>query len=241
MLSIIIPTLNEEKLLPGLLEQLHQSTLRDSFEYEVIVSDGGSSDRTLEVCKDFNVKICREPYHKSNNIASGRNYGASFANGDVLLFINADIRFHEPEKLFHFILHEFKQSESIAMTCFVEVFPEVRRVSDIIFHFMYNNYFVLINKLGIGMGRGECQVIKRAVFESLSGYRVHLAAGEDFDLFRRAAHQGKILFMRKFKVFESPRRYRKYGYFNVALSWTLNAFSILRSDKSNSDYWEQVR
>ena len=51
MLSIIIPTLNEEKYLPRLLESIKNQNFSD---YEIIVSDGGSSDSTKQIALDNN-------------------------------------------------------------------------------------------------------------------------------------------------------------------------------------------
>ncbi|MCE1187746.1 MAG: glycosyltransferase [Ignavibacteria bacterium] len=241
MISVIIPTLNEEKLLPGLLKQLSNPGIWSGQEYEIIISDGGSTDSTLTIARAYNTRIIQEEQGKKGNIASGRNLGAEQARGNILVFINADIRFREVGNFFNYVRTNFASSEYGAMTCFVATFPEECKLIDRIFHSFYNNYFYVINKLGMGMGRGECQVIKTEVFRKTGGYLTHLVAGEDFDLFRRIAKIHKILYSRKFVVFESPRRYRKYGYFSVAMSWTWNAISVLRKNKSNSNTWEAVR
>lgn len=239
-LSIIIPTLNEEKLLPFLLKQL-QDIKKTYPETEVIISDGGSKDSTLNIAQNYNCKIVKDD-SETGNIASGRNYGAAHSSGEVLLFINADIRFQKPAIFFDYIYKNFPYSGFAAMTCFVKTFPEESRVQDQIFHSFYNAYFILLNRIGIGMGRGECQVVKREIFNNVGGYNIHLAAGEDFDLFRRIKNNGnKILFHRGFIVYESPRRYRKLGYLGVASLWTKNAVSILLKNKSLSKVWEQVR
>lgn len=239
--SIIIPTLNEEKLIGELLIQLTNPDLRGKFDIEVIVSDGGSTDKTIEIAAEY-VDLLIE--HKNNypqKIACGRNAGAAEAKGDILIFLNADIKLSDPLKFFHFIEHEFLNSNYLAMTCFVKIFPELVTTVDKIFHTAYNNYFALLNKIGIGMGRGECQVIRKEVFNQFGGYNEELAAGEDFDLFRRIRKKGEILFTRKVVVYESPRRFRKFGYAYVTLTWIKNGFSILIKNKAVSDKWEPVR
>ncbi|MCK6613055.1 MAG: glycosyltransferase [Ignavibacteriaceae bacterium] len=239
-LSIVIPTLNEEKLLPVLLSQL-QDVRRKYSNTEIIVSDGGSKDNTLQIAKEFECKIVNDN-SVNGNIASGRNFGAAHSSGDILLFINADIRFKSPESFFDYAYNQFLTTGCAAMTCYVTTFPEESRIADKLFHTFYNAYFILLNKIGVGMGRGECQLVKKDIFESVGGYNIHLAAGEDFDLFRRIKNSGnKILFNTGFTVFESPRRYRKLGYIGVALLWTKNAVSILLKNKSISKVWEQVR
>lgn len=83
MISVIIPTYNEEKALPATLEHL----LRQAGEYEVIVVDGGSSDRTCQIVR-------AEPRVRLLTASKGRaaqmNTGACIAHGEWLLFLHAD-------------------------------------------------------------------------------------------------------------------------------------------------------
>ncbi len=83
MLSIIIPTLNEEKALPQTLNIL----LKQANTEEIIVVDGGSTDNTKNICAKF-------PGIKFINSSKGRarqmNAAAKIANGDTLLFLHAD-------------------------------------------------------------------------------------------------------------------------------------------------------
>lgn len=241
LLSIIIPVLNEEKLLPQLLRQLNLPELRKLFDYEIIISDGGSVDKSIEIALQYADKVIVKESGKKENIAVGRNKGAEHASGELLLFINADIYFENPVDFFLFIKNEFFHSQYSAMTCTVEVFPELQILSDKLYHGFYNNYFYFLNKIKIGMGRGECQLLRREVFSAMNGYNVEFAAGEDFDLFRRIARHYKILFKKDFRVFESPRRYRKYGYIHITLSWFKNSVSIFLRGRAISKIWEEVR
>ncbi len=239
--SIIIPTLNEEKLLPNLLKQLSDLNIKKKYDYEVIVSDGGSNDHTVDIALEFADTVKVHLDNCKQNIASGRNYGASFAQGEVLIFINGDILIPHLEDFFNFINNKFFSSNYLAMTCKVKVFPEEEILSDKIFHFIYNSYFRLLNNIGVGMGRGECQIIRKNVFQNVNGYNEKLAAGEDFDIFRNIRKLGKVLYTMDICVYESPRRFRKLGYKNVTLSWLRNGFSVFLKNKSISKEWEQVR
>ena len=241
MYSIIIPTLNEERLLPVILKQLSDAGLRSKYQYEIIISDGGSKDKTLEIAKQFTDKICYNEDGNIQNIAIGRNVGARAASGDIFIFLNGDVYIGNPGKFFFFIDNRFRKSNYVAMTCAVNIPPEEEILSDRLFHGFYNTYFNFLNVIGMGMGRGECQVIRREIFEKIGGNNEVLAAGEDFDLFRKIRRLGKVLFSKDLIIYESPRRYRKLGYFNVTFSWLKNSFSVVVKNKSISKEWEQVR
>ena len=239
--SIIIPTLNEEKLLPNLLKQLTNPSLINKYDYEIIISDGGSKDKTVELAQSFSELIKVHIDRNKQNIALGRNEGFRFSIGDILIFLNGDILLEDEEKFFEYIEKRFVESSYAAMTCKVKVFKDEEKISDIIFHAIYNTYFCLLNIIGVGMGRGECQVIRRKFFEIVNGNNINLSAGEDFDLFKRIRKHGKILFANDLCIYESPRRYRKLGYSGVTWSWIKNSISIIFKNKSLSKEWEQVR
>lgn len=239
--SIIIPTLNEEKLLAGILSQLSSPHLKSDFDLEIIVSDGGSKDNTLKIALDYADIIIVHTGDNYQNIAAGRNEGAKFANGEILFFFDGDVMLEEPVKLFNFVRKNFENSNYLAMTTFVSVSPEESNIRDKFFHFCYNHYFQLMNNAGIGMGRGECHIIWKKVFDELGGYNETFIAGEDFDLYRRIRKKGNILYTGKLWVFESPRRFRKKGYLTVTWMWVKNGLSVWFKKKSISKIWEQVR
>ncbi len=239
--SIIIPTLNEEKLLPELLSQLDDSALKEKYSYEIIISDGGSNDKTIETAFEQAEIIKVHIDEEKQNIALGRNEGAKYANGEILIFLNGDILLPGVEIFFSYLDNNFSKSEYAAMTCTVKVFKDEEKLPDVLFHSVYNFYFYLLNLLGVGMGRGECQIIKKKYFDLVGGNNAELSAGEDFDLFKRISNHGKILFAKDLCIYESPRRYRKLGYSGVTWLWIKNSISIIFRNKSLSKEWEQVR
>ncbi len=99
-LSIIIPTLNEEKLLPELLRQLTNPSLRNMYDYEIIISDGGSDDLTTTIAREYTERIVLPEVNKKQNIAIGRNRGAHFSNGQILIFLNGDTTIANPRRFF---------------------------------------------------------------------------------------------------------------------------------------------
>lgn len=239
--SIIIPTLNEELLLPRLLNQLNQNGLREKFNFEIIISDGGSTDNTITIAQKFVDKIIKKQDNQLQNISEGRNLGAASASGDILIFLNGDVLLNDPFEFFEHLEKFFIPSNYLAFTCYVWIYPEESNFGDKFFHTIYNTYFFLLNYIGVGMGRGECQVIRKKIFEEVGGYNINCAAGEDFELFKRIRKRGKILFSKKIFVYESPRRFRKLGYLSVSLSWILNSFSVIFRKKSLYSKWKEIR
>jgi len=240
LISVIIPTLNEEKLLPRLLDQLSDQNLKSKYEFEIIVSDGGSKDKTLEIAKNYTDKIVVYQEKRRQKISEGKNAGFKISKGEILVFICADCRIENPEMFFDYVSN-FKNSKYLAATFWFDVFPEEKKWSDYIFHTFFNWLIKLLNYVGNGMGRGECQVIRREVFEKVGGYNEELTAGEDYDLYTRIRKLGKIDVNFKIKIFESPRRYRKYGYIKIILMWFRNSLRVFNILKTQVEEWKEVR
>ncbi|HET7153576.1 MAG TPA: glycosyltransferase [Candidatus Kapabacteria bacterium] len=238
--SVVIPTLNEEKMLPQALRQFTPE-LRSRYSIEIIVSDGGSTDKTLEIAEEDADIVVRHTSSSRQTIAEGRNMGAAAAHGNILVFMNADTLFASTTEFFQSIANAFLRGDTDAIAFPILVFPQERTAFDALFHTVYNKYVHLLNVVGLGMGRGECQAIRRSAFEQVNGYNERLTAGEDFDLYRRIRREERILFMKNCVVYESPRRYRKFGYGGVVWSWFKNAISVMFVNRSLSDVWEQVR
>lgn len=240
-ISVIIPTKNEEKLLTGCLDQF-TAEIKARFGLEVIVSDGGSTDNTIGIAAAYADFIALHEDVRRQTIAEGRNRGAQMARADILLFLNADTRFADTAAFLERIIQRFAVDESLAaLATKVQVDPTERRLSDVLFHGYFNRYVHILNLIGVGMGRGECQVIRRRAFEALKGYRPELAAGEDFELYHRLRAMGRVRLDNHLLVFESPRRYRKYGYLRVYFDWIRNGLAVLIKHRSSDSVWEEVR
>jgi glycosyltransferase involved in cell wall biosynthesis len=84
-ISVVIPALNEEKYLARCLNSLVCQSRKDPVE--IIVVDGGSTDRTIQVAKEYAHKVLVE---LARPVGAARNIGAKQAEGEVLAFIDAD-------------------------------------------------------------------------------------------------------------------------------------------------------
>lgn len=86
-LSIIIPAHNEEVLLGGTIDALHRAARSSGEDYEIVVVDDSSDDRTADVARAHGARVVRTDVHQ---IAGARNVGARASSGEMLVFVDAD-------------------------------------------------------------------------------------------------------------------------------------------------------
>jgi len=94
LVSIIIPTLNEEKNIDRMLKDLRRFLKEYNYKYEIIVVDGYSSDRTVEIAKRHRVKIIFDDKGKGSALRKGMKY----ARGDIIITMDADLS-HSPKEI----------------------------------------------------------------------------------------------------------------------------------------------
>ncbi|MFH0873506.1 MAG: glycosyltransferase [Candidatus Komeilibacteria bacterium] len=216
--SIIIPTFNEATVIGRSLKQW-QSYRSD--DLEVIMADGGSTDGTIQIARPLADQIARKPDNRPETIARGRNRGAAMAKGQILVFLDADVLVADIEAFLAAIIEGFSQPRIVAATARSGVYPQERLWSDKLFHWLFWQYVKWLNRIGRGAAKGECQIIRKSIFNQLGGYNERLGAGEDFELYNRLARQGRIACLET-PVYESPRRYRQVGYWHLMWQWSVN-------------------
>ena len=213
MLSIIIPTLNEEKYLPILLSQIKKQNFTD---YEIIVADAGSTDKTVEIAKSFGCKIV-----KGGLPAKGRNEGAKAAKGELFLFMDAD-NIYLPDGFLDKLITEFKK-RNLGVASF-PIYPAGNFV-DKICYFLYNK-FVEIFQNWTAFATNSI-LIKREVFEKVNGFDEEVLIAEDHDLAKRASKISKFGFIKTEPVLTSPRRFEIDGRFKTYGKYLLAGLYML--------------
>src|SRR3989344_2081552 len=179
MISIIIPTLNEESYLPLLLDSItsKNSGLTD---YEIIVADGNSQDRTREIARNFKCRVV-----SGGLPARGRNTGAKIAKGDLFLFLDADVIL--PPDFFPDVLLEFQKRKLAAAS-----FP-LSPKGNIIDSFLFSLYNFLA-RISQKFYPYASQVIfiERKIHEAIGGFDEEIKIGEDHYYVRKAKKSGKF-------------------------------------------------
>lgn len=90
--SIIIPTYNEESVILDCLDSLSKQSFKD---FEIIVVDDGSTDKTYEVLSKLQITNYKLQIIQTKHIGAGgaRNEGVKHAKGEILVFVDADMTF----------------------------------------------------------------------------------------------------------------------------------------------------
>lgn len=182
--SIIIPTLNEEKYLPFLLKNLERQTFKN---FQVIIVDGGSIDKTLQI-----VKSCAERLpivllkSKRKNVAFQRNYGAKKAKGKYLVFLDADNQINPSflKKVFLFL----EKKKALLIVPYIE--PDKKSQNLKILFNIVNTFIDILLMTKKPFSSGGNMIVEKNFFFLIGGFNEKLFLAEDHDLIQRAKKFG---------------------------------------------------
>ncbi len=186
-ISVIIPALNEEATIVAAIRSAHGNAI------EVIVVDGGSTDRTVRFALDAGAKVMRAQRGRAQQM----NAGAAIARGEVLLFLHADTTL--PQDFDEAVLRDIKQPNVVACAFRLSIEAEgrsfrlIERAANIrsrIFQLPYGD---------------QALFIRAEVFEKIGGFP-NLPIMEDYALIRYLRRAGRIA-VSPLAVVTSPRRW----------------------------------
>jgi glycosyltransferase involved in cell wall biosynthesis len=207
-LSIIIPTKNEEADLPRLLASIKTQTFTD---FEIIVADAHSTDGTVRIAEQCGARVV-----EGGLPGRGRNAGALQAQGDLLLFLDADAVLPSPEYL-RDVIREFDERKADFATCDIQ--PLSKHPIDIVFYGLYNLYARLTERFH-PHAAGLCILARRHAHEGVKGFDEDVVFAEDHDYVQRAHRAGKrFRVLRSHPIKSSIRRFEKDGRFGIAVKY----------------------
>jgi hypothetical protein len=219
-ISVIIPTLNEEKYLLTCLKSLTRQLQKE--RAETIVVDGGSSDRTVEIAKDYADNVLVEP---ALWVGASRNLGAKHATGEILAFIDADTM--ACDDWLAVIGQTFDSDpEAVGMTGPTLPF-EGTYLDRLAYHVATGSAQRLSLKLGRPHVAGFNCAYRKVAFWNAGGFDEDRVLSEDVMLSLRMRHQGRILFNPDMVAHTSLRRIKKYGYPYLTMYYAINAAMML--------------
>lgn len=222
--SIIIPSLNEEKFIPKLLNNLNSQNFND---FEVIVVDGYSTDKTTKVVTEFKAKY---PLFlvstKVRGVSYARNFGAKKSKGEVLIFFDADTQI--PKNYLKKIAENFKEKKPDFLTTHLKV--DSTKPSEQMFA-SFSNLFAEFGKVfKTPFSYGAMQAIKKEAFFDVGGYDIKTKFAEDSQLFQELCNRKyKYLILKSPCYTFSLRRFRADGTLNLLIQYLrLNLNVLLR-------------
>lgn len=206
--SVIVPTLNEEKEIAACLKAIRNQDT--NLSYELIVSDGYSKDRTVEIAERYADKVV----FARKGIWRGRNKGARISKGKVLIFIDADTQI--PPNYIDVVYSVLKDKSIAALTCGFTFSKESRKLS--MAAKLLNQYFAFryLSNRGILSGFNLCTT--RRIFRKVGGFPN--SPIEDGKFGEKASEFGRIVFLPEPRVITSARRLESQG-LHGALSYYL--------------------
>ena len=201
MISIIIPTIDEERSLPLLLDAIRQQEAA----HEVIVVDGGSRDRTLEMARSSGVRTLVS----RSGRGAGLSIGAEASHGDVLFFLHADSTL--PPGALDRINQVLSTDAKIIGGNFRLVFA-----GDTVFSRLLTRFCAWIRLLGFYYGDSGI-FVRRSVYQALGGFRP-IPVMEDWDFVRRLERLGRTCCI-KDPLVTSSRRFEGRHPLEIVYGW----------------------
>lgn len=170
MISVIIPTFNEEKNIERNLRSIRAQSYK---QVEIIVVDDGSTDNTVKLAKKYTPKVYARK-HAERSVQ--RNFGASKASGDYLVFLDADMEL--TKNVFKSCIASIKNYKAL-------IIPE--RTEG-------NGFMATIRKFEREMYVGDKNIevarfFRQDVFSEMKGYDINLTGAEDYDLPKRVMNK----------------------------------------------------
>ena len=189
--SVIIPTHNRKGFLGEAIRSVLNQTYRD---FELIVIDDGSTDKSDEVIKEFEGKIIYK-YQKNKGASSARNAGVKLSKGQYISFLDSDDLW-DKEKLMEQI--EFFKEHPEAKICYTdEIWIRYGvRVNPMKKHQKYSGW-IFDKCLPLCIISISSVMMKRELFDEVGLFDEDLPACEDYDMWLRISARYPVYFIEK--------------------------------------------
>jgi glycosyltransferase involved in cell wall biosynthesis len=240
MISVIIPTYNEEKNIERCLKALNKQTIQRE-DYEIIVVDGQSKDRTIQIAQSYADKVFQQ---KSKGVGGARNDGVRAATGEIIVTTDADCI--PSSEWLEVVQKRFEDENVIALTGYLDPFEYegLKSYEVNVYRFLFwisNILLSLLSVVGYYHLCGANSAFRRDVFLEIGGYK-DLPYSDDIEIYKRLKLKGKMVLDKRMRVNYSIRRIKKMSLIKYIYQITRNDFVVMvRKLKPTDDsYARQV-
>ena len=215
-ITVVIPAFNEEAYLAATLDSLEAAGARlrshTDTRIETVVVDNNSTDATASIAQRGGAKVIHEP---AQGISMARNTGAGHAEGDVLVFIDADVTV--PPTILEEIYAAMSDPACVGGGVDVRYMPKRILIR------LHLRAWTLLSRL-FGMVQGAAQFCRKDAFQQVGGYDETAWIGEDVDFYwglKKLAKErnGSVRLIRNPPVEPSSRRFDQWPVWKT-LIWT---------------------
>lgn len=175
MISVIIPLYNKEHYIESTIQSVLQQTFND---FEIIIIDDGSTDKSAQKTKAFNDSRIRYYYQENQGVSTARNYGIKVSKGDFITFLDADDTWRPV-----FLKAMFELAQQYPQEAVFSVAQENRPITTL--------------PSGVTVVKDFCSYFycfctgslffRKEVFENVGFFKQNIQIGEDFDMWLRIA------------------------------------------------------
>lgn len=193
MFSVVIPLYNKEKTIENtILSVLEQ----DYSNFEVVIVDDGSTDKSLEVAKSFQDKRIRVYSNKHKGVSVARNFAVAKSNFEYIAFLDADDCW-EPQYLSSMIelINKYPNCALYGSAYHVIKSKDKEVIGNTIKEGMITNYF--FERLQQRIMRTSATIVRKDIFNCVGGFPVGMVGGEDEYTWTKIALRDKIAFTPK--------------------------------------------
>jgi glycosyltransferase involved in cell wall biosynthesis len=202
-ISVVIPAYNEENFIGKCLKSVKNQ--KTNLNYEIIVVDNNSKDKTREIAKKHKVIVLKE---KTQGVGAARRTGTEHAKGEIVVHIDADTVLY-PDHLERVYEH-FQKDKNLVCLGGIFLFYDAPLWKNILRKIMYKPLLFFAKTMSKGaLGpSGNNMAFRNNSYKKTKGFNKNLKFGEDIEICRELKKLGKIKTNSKLKIQVSSRRYQ---------------------------------
>lgn len=218
LISVVIPAYNEEKIIENTLKSIKQQSYKN---YELIVVDNDSTDKTAEIARKYTDKVIWCP-RQGFSASAARNEGVKNARGEILVILDADI-YLDDKDIFYKIV--FNLNQGVGAGSF-----KLKPMEGTIKGRAWLGFMNILKEIhAYPIGFFFC---KKEHFDAIGGYDVKIGSTEECDMLYRMKEQCEVKLFKNARYQYSERRFKKQGMIYPLYEWSMSYFR----KKDTKDY-----